>query len=149
VFDYPAPVAKETPAAIERVAKVRVQELQTPQMIASGTGNVVGLATGKLFTLTQHPNADFNKRYLVRSIEVEAHNDSYQTQAGGGGGSQYSIAMTAVDAKEAFRPARITPKPLVHGSQTAIVVAQGRRDLHRRIRTGEGAVPLGPAGQER
>jgi type VI secretion system secreted protein VgrG len=129
VFDYPAPVAKETPAAVERVAKVRVQELQTPQMIASGTGNVVGLATGRLFTLSEHPNTSFNKRYLVRSIEVEAANDSFQTQ-GSGNGSQYEISVTAVDATEAFRPARVTPKPLVHGSQTAIVVGPKGEEIY-------------------
>jgi type VI secretion system secreted protein VgrG len=130
VFDYPAPVAQESAAAVERVAKLRVQELQTPQMIASGAGNVVGLATGKLFTLAEHPRADFNKKYLVRAIDVEANNDSFQTQGQGGKGSQYSIAVTAVDAKEAFRPARITPKPLVHGSQTAIVVGPKGEEIH-------------------
>lgn len=128
VFDYPAPVARESSPAVERVAKMRVQELQTPQMRAHGSGNVIGLATGKLFTLTQHPRDDFNKKYLVQSIEVEANNDSFQT--GSGEPWSFAVAVTAVDAKEAFRPARVTPKPLVHGSQTAIVVGPKGEEIH-------------------
>jgi type VI secretion system secreted protein VgrG len=89
---------------------------------------VIGLATGKLFTLTQHPRDDFNKKYLVQSIEVEANNDSFQT--GSGEPWSFAVAVTAVDAKEAFRPARVTPKPLVHGSQTAIVVGPKGEEIH-------------------
>ena len=44
----------------------------------------------------------------------------------------------------------VTPKPIVQGTQTAVVVGpSGRGDLHRQVRPREGAVPLGPRGQER
>ena len=48
-----------------------------------------------------------------------------------------------------FRPARVTPKPVMQGRRRRVVVgAAGRGDLHRQVRPGEGAVPLGPRGQE-
>ena len=52
-------------------------------------------------------------------------------------------------SSQQFRPKRQTPKPFVQGPQTAVVVGPGGRgDLHRQVRPGEGAVPLGPARQE-
>ena len=52
-------------------------------------------------------------------------------------------------SEQQFRPKRITPKPFVQGPQTAVVVGPGGRgDLHRQVRPGEGAVPLGPLRQE-
>ena len=67
-----------------------------------------------------------------------------------------SAARATAAASRCYRPSSssgrsaLTPKPVVQGPQTAVVVGPTRRgDLHRQVRPGEGAVPLGPLRQER
>jgi type VI secretion system secreted protein VgrG len=134
VFDFPSLAAIQTSAAVERVAKIRVQELQCAQMVARGSGDAVGLATGRLFVLASHPRADLNMRYLIRSTAIDMSNNSYFGGGGGTGGggapTQFTIAIEALDAREPYRPSRSTPKPLVHGLQTALVVGPKGTEIY-------------------
>jgi type VI secretion system secreted protein VgrG len=115
-FDFPALAPTPTAAAVERVAKLRVEELQSSQLIARGSGDVRGLAAGRVFTLTQHRKADFNIKYLVVSTVIS-------TSAGPDGlAGEFDNTIEATDARAAYRPPRVTAKPLVHGLQTALVV---------------------------
>jgi type VI secretion system secreted protein VgrG len=129
VFDFPAEATKLDSSGVERVAKVRVEELQAAQMLARGQGDAAGLAAGKLFRLTGYPRIDLNIQYLVTSTSIELSSNDY----GSGGqskGVQFAIAMEAVDAREIYRPARITPKPVIHGTQTAVVVGPKGEEIH-------------------
>ncbi|MDB6010423.1 MAG: Rhs element Vgr protein [Gammaproteobacteria bacterium] len=120
-FDFPALAATPSSAAVQKVAQLRVQELQTGQTSARGAGNAAGLTTGTVFTLEQHPSADLNVRWLVSSTTIEMSNSGYLATAQSSA-SEFKIAIEALLASEPYRPARITPKPLVHGLQSAIVV---------------------------
>jgi type VI secretion system secreted protein VgrG len=128
-FDFPALAATSSAAAVEQVARVRVQELQTGQMTARGSGNASGLAAGRLFTLESHSREDLNIRYLISGTRIKMSNGSYfsgQT----GGGPRFAISIEAVRADEPYRPARITVKPLVHGLQSALVVGPGGAEIY-------------------
>jgi type VI secretion system secreted protein VgrG len=129
VFEYPASTATQSSAALEKNAKIRVQELQVSQMTARGGGNAAGLATGKLFKLTGYPRSDLNIQYVVTSTSIELLSDSYQTGMSSGG-EQFTIALEAVDAREAYRPQRVTVKPLVFGTQTAVVVGPKGEEIY-------------------
>jgi type VI secretion system secreted protein VgrG len=120
IFDFPADATKLDSGGVERVAKLRVQELQAAHAVARGHGDAAGLAAGHQFKLQDYPRASFNIDWLVTSTSIELAANDYAS--GGGEGTQFSIAIEAVDAREAYRPARITPKPLVQGAQTAVVV---------------------------
>ena len=131
IFDFPAEPALLTSGDVQRVAKMRVQELQAAQMSARGSGDAAGLTTGKLFKLTGHPRADLNIQYVVASTTIEVSNDSFQTGASAGPqGVQFSISIEAFDPREPFRPARATPKPIVQGTQTAMVVGPKGEEIY-------------------
>lgn len=137
VFDFFPPPAVLTSAAVERVAKIRVQELQAPQMVGRGSGNAMGLATGRLFALTDHPRADLNRRYLIKSTSIDMRNNSYFSDSpdsagapGNTGTTRFAIEIETLDARAAYRPARVTPKPLVHGLQTAWVVGPRGTEIY-------------------
>src|SRR5512145_29636 len=54
VFDHPAELQAMTSEAAARIAKIRLEELQSAHTVAHGHGNAVGLACGARFTLTGH-----------------------------------------------------------------------------------------------
>jgi type VI secretion system secreted protein VgrG len=129
VFDYPADATQLTSSGVEKVAKLRVQELQASQMLARGSGDPAGLSAGSTFKLTKHPNSAFNIEYLLTGASLELSSDSYHA-GGGSAGTSFSISVEAVDVREAYRPARITSKPLIQGTQTAVVVGPSGDEIH-------------------
>jgi type VI secretion system secreted protein VgrG len=120
-FDFPALAATPSAAAVQKVAQLRVQELQTGQTSARGAGNAAGLTTGTVFTLEQHPSTDLNVRWLVSSTTIEMSNSGYFASAQSSA-SEFRISIEALLASEPYRPPRVTPKPVVHGLQSALVV---------------------------
>lgn len=123
VFEYPAGANKLTAAGVDRVAKVRAEQMQSSQSVVRSSGDAAGLSAGRLFTLDGYPHGDMNKKYLITATSCELVSDSARTGAAAGSDApQFSINIEAVDAREPFRPVRVTPKPLIQGTQTARVV---------------------------
>ena len=130
VFDYPAGANKLTAEGVERVAKVRAEQMQSSQSVVRSSGDAAGLSAGRLFTLDGYPLADMNKQYLITAASCELVSDSGSTgSATGGGAPQFSINIEAIDARDPFRPARVTPKPLIQGTQTARVVGVSGEEI--------------------
>lgn len=129
MFDYPAALAAYTPDESARLAKVRVQEQQTDQSVARGEGNAIGLATGCRFKLVRHPREDFNVEYLVTSTKIEITTDEFDA-GGAGSAPEVFLSLEAIDARRPYRPRRLTPKPLVHGTQTAMVVGPSGEEIY-------------------
>ena len=129
IYDFPAEADALTSSGVEKVAKVRVEELQVPQMVARGGGDAAGLAAGHVFKLTGHPRSSFDIQYLITSTSIDLSSDAYHAGASGGD-TQFSIAVEGVDARAPYRPPRITPKPMIHGTQTAVVVGPKGDEIH-------------------
>jgi type VI secretion system secreted protein VgrG len=129
IFDYPADLAKFDSGETSRLAKIRVQEIQSTYMVGHGKGNAAGLATGFKFKLDQYTRKDLNIEYLVTGTR---HLITSDAGAAGGAdpGTECTVSLDAIDARTVFRPARITPKPIVQGAQTAIVVGKSGDDIY-------------------
>lgn len=118
IYDYPGEFVELADG--ERYARIRLEELQASHHRADGTTNARGMVPGALFTLENHLRQDQNKQYLVVSSRYSLQTSSYGT--GGGGSWHYECAFSVASADVPFRSQRSTPKPLVQGPQTAIVV---------------------------
>ncbi|MBM0106723.1 type VI secretion system tip protein VgrG [Steroidobacter sp. S1-65] len=130
IFDYPAGANQLTAAGVERVAKLRAEQMQASQSVVRSGGDAAGLAAGHLFKLKGHPRADMNKQYLITATSCELVSDGARTGASAGGEPpQFSISLEAIDSREPFRPARITSKPLIQGTQTAKVVGVSGEEI--------------------
>ncbi|MFL6604969.1 MAG: type VI secretion system Vgr family protein [Steroidobacteraceae bacterium] len=128
-FEYPARLSKLDVGVAEDAAKKRIEELQATYMVARGQGNAAGLSAGLRFTLAQHLRAEMNIEYVVTEAQYALTAGDYQT-----GGTQedvFEISITAIDARTMFRPPRITPKPVIQGAQTGIVVGEMGREIYR------------------
>jgi type VI secretion system secreted protein VgrG len=128
IFDYPAELQATTSAESERIARMRIEQLHASRAVAFGSGNAAGLACGYRFELEGHPRTDLNTEYLITSAQVALSTDGYQSGAADAA-PVFSLAIEAMDAARPFRPARVTPKPVVHGAQTAMVVGKSGEEI--------------------
>jgi type VI secretion system secreted protein VgrG len=127
VYDYAANY--ETSEKGTAIARIRLEEQKALKMKARGQSSCPRLVPGCKFNLTRHDYTDFNKEYLIAAVAHSGDQpQSLDAQAGGGGG--YENAFICLPGSVKFRPARITPKPVVTGLQTAIVVGPQGEEIH-------------------
>ena len=120
VYDYPGEYVEHSEG--DRLAKVRLEELQSQHDIRRGQTSARGLGTGNTFTLKNHPRADQNKEYLITGLVLQADAGEFASSQGGEGGEFFGCDCTVIEKAQPYRAARLTPKPIVQGLQTAIVV---------------------------
>jgi type VI secretion system secreted protein VgrG len=122
----------------EHYAKVRMEELVRSYEECVGEADSRGICPGYLFTLTVRDNSDLSmsdqtREYLVVSVNHQATSEAYETSDGegpGGAGDSYSCFFTVIPSSIQFRPLRKTPKPVVEGSQTAIVTGPSGEEIY-------------------
>lgn len=126
MYDYPGEYLEHGDG--ERLAKVRLDELQVQHEVCKGQGGCMGLSAGHTFTLAEHPRDDQNREYLVTAVSLKAEAGEYAS--GGGGGVSLRCGVEAIDKTQTFRAARSTPRPVVQGPQTAMVTGPGGEEIH-------------------
>jgi type VI secretion system secreted protein VgrG len=129
MYDYPGEYV--TPAEAEAYATIRLQELQARYEQTIGQSDHLGMHVGGRFTLTLPIGGlrdDQAREYILVSTSIQASQDLFAS--GSDGGDQlYSIGFSVIPAEEVFRPARVTPKPIVQGPQTAVVVGKSGEEI--------------------
>ncbi|HAV64561.1 MAG TPA: type VI secretion system tip protein VgrG [Verrucomicrobiales bacterium] len=128
MYDYPGEYVEASDG--ERLSKVRLEEYQSQHEVCSGQATTRGLSTGSIFKLKRHPRADQNREYLITGVSLQAEAGEFAAGGGEGGGDFFSCAVRAMNSEEAFRSRQSTPKPLIQGPQTAIVVAPDGEEIH-------------------
>ncbi|HXA05587.1 MAG TPA: type VI secretion system tip protein TssI/VgrG [Bryobacteraceae bacterium] len=102
----------------KRTVGIRMQQETLPALEINGESSCRNLVSGYKFTLTDHFNAD--GQYIVTSI---SHVAKHEIGSGAEtADTHYSNEFTCIPFALPFRPERSTPRPVVHGSQTAEVV---------------------------
>jgi type VI secretion system secreted protein VgrG len=128
VYDYPGRYREVVPG--EKFARKRIEALQAEFEVMNGSGNARGLQPGHLFTLENHDRDDQNREYLILSVTHDVTQDDYDsTSAGGSDSFNYGCSLQAMPSSEPFRPPRVTPRPIVHGPQTAYVVGDAGEEI--------------------
>jgi type VI secretion system secreted protein VgrG len=121
VFEHPGDY--DLPEAGRALSQVRLEELQASRWTGDGDSDSVRLAPGRTFVLAEHPSAELNRGYLITSVE-------HRWIEGDPALNQYRCRFEVTPADVAFRPPRRTPRPIVHGIQTAIVVGPPGEEIH-------------------
>lgn len=128
LYDYPG-VFKDGSNEGDNAVRLFMEQRRALAERAQGSGSVFGLATGHVFTLADYPVDSQNKKYLVLSTNWSLTLSPYGSGAGASRGPEAHCRFTAMDGRRQFRTARQTPKPLVYGPQTAIVVGQSGQEI--------------------
>ena len=129
IYDYPGEYDEQGDGDI--YARKRIEELHTEYEVSSGRGNAAGLSVGYLFELTDHPRQLQNREHLVTDATYELWSEEFETGAGGvgAGEQQFLVSFSSINAQEQFRTARISPKPIISGPQTATVVGKSGEEI--------------------
>jgi type VI secretion system secreted protein VgrG len=103
--------------------------------LAQGQSDQPGLASGHLFSLSEHPSQPCNGRWLLTEIRHEGHQPQVLEEAIGASGSQplrngYWNQFSATPGDTPFRPSPRHPKPRILGSQTAVVTGPEGEEIH-------------------
>ncbi|MBK8509332.1 MAG: type VI secretion system tip protein VgrG [Candidatus Competibacteraceae bacterium] len=129
LYDYPGEYTELGDG--NSYSKIRLEEFLAQHELAHGRGNAAGLAVGYLFSLSNCPRDDQNRKYLITSATHYLESDEYESFSSYGlSGKPYQGEITALDAQQQFRSPRVTPKPVVQGPQTAIVVGPAGEEIY-------------------
>jgi type VI secretion system secreted protein VgrG len=113
----------------DALAAIRRQEHQSPWQRVEAQGTAQGLTTGCTFTLIDFPRAAENAKYAVLATRY----DLWDTKYGGAVGNEqpnYGVRLTLTPVSVDYRPERRTPKPVMKGPQTAVVVGPGGEEIY-------------------
>jgi len=134
VYDFPG--RYETPDRGHDLVSMRLEELHTRKHTGAGVSDSCRLIPGQTVLLMEHPDDAMNVPYLVMHVE---HRGSAPISEGTlESESSYENQFEVVRAETRIRPSRSTPRPLIAGPQTAVVVGPGKEelftDVHGRVK---------------
>jgi type VI secretion system secreted protein VgrG len=125
IYDYPGEYLETSEG--DRLAGVRLNEHQTQYEVLRGEGGSRGLVTGCTFKLKEHPRGDQNREYLITGVSIEADSGPFDSTSGQ---ESFSCTLSTIDKSQQFRPERLTPEPVIHGVQTAIVTGPAGQEIY-------------------
>lgn len=127
VFDYPGEYTTDGDGAA--YAKIRAQEQQAGFQTINGNTDSRGLTCGHTFKVAGLPNRPQDTEYLTLSTSIYLE-EGVQIGGEDAGSAQYSCDFQVMPTTDVFRAPRTTPKPMVHGPQTAKVVGPSGSHIH-------------------
>jgi len=139
VYDYPGRFKFRDVG--EQLAKVRLEELDARRRVLTGRSNFFSFASGHKVRMKAEEDArshtllnsrdDLNdKMYLVTRVTHRGEQRAILAHdSPGTAGAMYENEFEAIPFDTPFRPRRTTPKPIVQGSQTAIVVGPSGEEI--------------------
>jgi type VI secretion system secreted protein VgrG len=127
LFDYPGKYGKMADG--ERLTRVRMEEQEASNVTVAGEAVGAGLACGYKVEVDDFYRRDANKPYFLLSVHHAATNGSFR---GATDGTAYTFTQRFVGMPAAvtYRPPRITPKAIVQGAQTAVVVGPSGEEIY-------------------
>jgi type VI secretion system secreted protein VgrG len=124
-YDYPGEYGAVSDG--ETYAKVRIEERETEAFLIRGESRCRAFQPGYKFTLDKHFRDDTNQDYLLLSVSHDVLDSTFRTSALAA--ARYGNTYVAIPNTVPYRPARVTPKPIVQGVQTAVVVGPSGEEI--------------------
>ncbi|NNF00942.1 MAG: type VI secretion system tip protein VgrG [Pyrinomonadaceae bacterium] len=115
----------------DRTVENAMQVLDSQFEVLSGSSNCCGFTGGHRFKLKKHPGKKLNRQYIVTAVVHHAE-QSPSYISGDEVNNPYSNNFTCIphgSGAPPFRPKKRTPKPVVRGSQTAVVVGPAGEEI--------------------
>ena len=127
-YDYPGKYADRSGG--DRYARIRLEEEEVKNLTMLGTGRCRAFQSGYRFTLQNHYRDDNNVDYTLVSIRHEAKDSSYRADGRQAEPFSYKNSFEAVPNSIPYRPPARARKPVVQGSQTALVTGRSGEEIY-------------------
>ena len=129
VYDYPG--AFGLPEAGKDLAQVRLQEARAMRKVAEGESDCHAFCPGFTFNLDKSERSTLNKKRFVLT-RVEHIGETHEDMESGAINDRirYHNEFCGIVRDRAYRPPRVTPKPVVRGCQTAVVVGPSGEEIY-------------------
>jgi type VI secretion system VgrG family protein len=121
IYDYPGDY--QDTATGSDLAMLRLEALRANRQVGLGKSVCRRFIPGYRFTLDRYTRSSFNQEYLITNLRNTGSQPLGEDMAGEG--LQYNNDFECIPFSVPYRPLRKTPKPIVEGVQTAMVVGPG------------------------
>jgi type VI secretion system secreted protein VgrG len=130
LYDYPGRYGEKSGGV--NLATVRLEAEQAQDRRSTGSGDAVTCCPGRLIELQRHDEGSLNRKYLTLRASHAYRSNPYAS--GGGAEESYFGSFEFQPADVPYRSLTKTPKPFVHGPQTAVVTGDGEIDVDEKGR---------------
>lgn len=128
VYDYPGDYIEKGVGDAE--TRLRIEEEEVRHNVVEASSLCKTFTPGGKFKIKEHrAKTEEGKTFVITSVQHTA-SQTMPYETGAAGGDEYTNSFTAIPDSVVYRPARITPKPLVSGVQTAIVVGPDGEEIY-------------------
>jgi type VI secretion system secreted protein VgrG len=126
-YDYPGRYTERKQG--ETYARTLIESLQTGASRISGATRARGLFPGALMTLVEHPRSEQNAQCLLLEARYTLSLDTYEPTPPTEPAPVLTCEFVAMPHQQPFRAPCVSPKPRMHGPQTAKVVGKQGEDI--------------------
>jgi type VI secretion system secreted protein VgrG len=134
-FDGIAPGGGEQASEIQKIfednartAAIRMEQEALPGLVIEARTNFGGITAGHKFKLVRHFADDGD--YVVTEADLNfSQGGDYVSGAGDEEEHYEEISFRCIPAALPYRPLQLTPKPVIHGTQTAVVTGPAGEEV--------------------
>ncbi len=126
-FDYPGTYTDRSDG--NRISNIRLEQEEVRREVVRGKGRCRAFLPGYKFKLNGHFRQDADIEYALTSLTHEAVDNTFFASDKDLQPFVYSNDFEAIPASNTLRPLLVTPKPIVNGVQTAVVVGKAGEEI--------------------
>lgn len=135
----------------DALAKIRNREDQAHAHVIQAISTAAGPASGNIFTLKDFPRESENDSYAIERVDYDIRANRYRSRGRAAGAmdpaaarfpsledsqsrqadsSGFSALYRLVPQSASYQPLRVTPRPVMKGPQTAVVVGPSGEEIY-------------------
>ncbi|MGH7617228.1 MAG: type VI secretion system Vgr family protein [Gemmatimonadaceae bacterium] len=126
LYDYPGKFG--APSDGDRYARLQMEQAESTYSTVSGGAVGAAIACGTKVEVNSFYRRDANKLYLVLNVAHSGTQPGYRSATAGAPFS-FTQSFTGMPATVIYHPPRLTPKAVVRGAQTALVVGPAGEEI--------------------
>jgi type VI secretion system secreted protein VgrG len=130
LYDFPGEFHDSTLGS--SLAQSRLEEERAESWLGRAESNCTRFTPGGLFSLEGHWREDLHQQYLIVRVAHRGRTslDDGDNTSGMRPGETYRNTFEFIPADVCWRPPRVTPRPVIEGSQSAIVTGPKGEEIH-------------------
>jgi type VI secretion system secreted protein VgrG len=112
-----------------KLVGLRMEEAESPHVQATGNSTCCTLMPGFTFSLEKHFDEKQNQKYVLSKLHHSGVQPADYVTGEETTEAPYENSFTCIPHDVSYRPARSTPKPIVDGVQSAVVVGKKGEEI--------------------